>query len=59
VRKSNAFKDIREFIARCEELGDAVQVNKEVDWNLKQGQSRAVAVNNPGRPPLSENKRLS
>lgn len=31
------YKDLREFIARCEELGQVVRVEKEVDWNLEAG----------------------
>ncbi len=31
------FKDLREFIAKCESLGDAVRVEQEVDWNLEVG----------------------
>ena len=32
-----AFKDLREFIQKCEELGDVVKINQEVDWNLEAG----------------------
>ena len=29
------FKDLREFIARLEEEGEAVRIEEEVDWNLE------------------------
>ncbi len=31
------YKDLREFIQKCEQLGDAVTVQQEVDWNLEAG----------------------
>lgn len=32
-----AFKDIREYIARLEELGEIQRIKKEVDWNMEVG----------------------
>jgi len=32
-----AFNDLREFIAKCQQTGDVVRVDKEVDWNLEVG----------------------
>jgi UbiD family decarboxylase len=29
------FKDLREFIAKLEEEGEAIKIEEEVDWNLK------------------------
>lgn len=31
------FKDVREFIAKLEELGEAQRIEEEVDWNLEVG----------------------
>ncbi len=31
------FKDVREFIAKLEEEGEALRIEEEVDWNLEAG----------------------
>ncbi|UCG65308.1 MAG: UbiD family decarboxylase [Deltaproteobacteria bacterium] len=31
------FQDLREFISRCEQLGELQRVEREVDWNLEAG----------------------
>ncbi len=31
------FKDIREYINKLEEAGEAVKINEEIDWNLEAG----------------------
>ena len=31
------FKDVREFIARLEKVGEAQRIGEEVDWNLEAG----------------------
>ncbi len=31
------FNDLREFILKCEELGDLLKIDQEVDWNLEAG----------------------
>lgn len=31
------FKDIREFIAKCEELGELQRIEEEVDWDMEAG----------------------
>ena len=37
-RRSNmAFDDLREFITKCEQLGDVQRIKQEVDWNLEAG----------------------
>jgi UbiD family decarboxylase len=46
------FNDIREFIAKCEELGDAVQVKQEVDWNLEAGAITRRCCEQSGPAPL-------
>ncbi|MFC1902548.1 hypothetical protein ACFLX4_00560 [Chloroflexota bacterium] len=31
------FKDLREFIAKLEKEGEAIQIEEEVDWNMEAG----------------------
>lgn len=31
------FKDVREYISKLEEAGEAIKINEEVDWNLEAG----------------------
>jgi len=33
-RQRMPFKDLREFIAKLEEEGEAIKIEEEVDWNL-------------------------
>lgn len=31
------YNDLRDFIAKCEQVGDVQRINQEVDWNLEAG----------------------
>jgi hypothetical protein len=34
-RQRMPFKDLREFIAKLEQEGEAIKIEEEVDWNLE------------------------
>lgn len=46
------FSDLRQFIVKCIEVGDAIEVEKEVDWNLEVGAITRRCCELSGPAPL-------
>ena len=38
------FKDLREFIARLEEEGEAIKIEEEIDWNLDEFVDKHIRI---------------